>query len=116
MFSDNAVTDALLRALILSPIALMWTIAVVRFVGLRSFSKMAAFDFAVTVAIGSLLATAATVSKWDSFVAATAAMAVLLLFQYAVAAVRVRSSRFRNLLSNDPVLLMRNGEMFYDNM
>ncbi|MDX1691666.1 MAG: DUF421 domain-containing protein, partial [Acidimicrobiia bacterium] len=34
-------------------------VAYVRIVGLRSFSKMASFDFAVTVAIGSLLGSVA---------------------------------------------------------
>lgn len=56
MFVENILTDFLLRSAVLSSIAIIWVIVVVRLVGLRAFSKMTAFDFVVTVAIGSLLA------------------------------------------------------------
>ena len=39
---------------------LITVIAIVRTIGLRSFSKMSSFDFAVTVSIGSILAGVAT--------------------------------------------------------
>ena len=110
MFLDNAPDlDLLLRTLILGPIGLVWTIVVVRIVGLRSFSKMAAFDFVVTVATGSLLANAATATKWPAFLQASGAIAVLLCVQAIVAVLRRKSSTFSTVLENQPVILMRDG-------
>ena len=48
--------DALLRGALLGPLALLWVLCLSRIVGLRSFTKMTAFDFVATVATGSLLA------------------------------------------------------------
>ena len=50
---------SLVRGVVLAAGALFWVLVLVRIVGLRSFSKMTAFDFVATVAIGSLLASAA---------------------------------------------------------
>ena len=45
----------------LSTVAIFATvIALTRIVGLRSFSKMSSFDFAMTVAVGSVMASTAT--------------------------------------------------------
>ena len=67
MFFDSVPLDILARALLLSAIALVWVIFVVRVIGLRTFSKMTAFDFVATVATGSLLAGAcqATTQRQD---------------------------------------------------
>jgi len=43
-------------------VVLISVIAVIRIVGLRSLSKMSSFDFAVTVAIGSTIATTSATS------------------------------------------------------
>lgn len=42
------------RGLVLTALALLWTILLVRVVGLRAFSKMTASDFLATIAAGSL--------------------------------------------------------------
>ena len=56
MFIANAPDlDLLTRILVLGPIALVIVLAATKIVGLRTFSKMTAFDFVTTVAIGSLL-------------------------------------------------------------
>lgn len=81
-------------------------VAYVRIAGLRSFSKMSAFDFAVTVAFGSLLASVALTgsSLLDGLVAA----ASLLALQAALAYGRFRFGLSR-VVDNDPLLLMAEG-------
>ena len=114
MFSPDTDLDLLLRTLILGPLALVWIVVVVRFMGLRSFSKMAAFDFVVTVAIGSLLAGAAQATGWPGFLQASGAILSLLIVQATVATLRRKSSAFASLLENDPVVLMRDGKLDHD--
>jgi uncharacterized membrane protein YcaP (DUF421 family) len=81
--------------------------------GLRSFSKMSAFDFAMTVAVGSLIA---TVSVTDaSLPAGLVGLAVLYGLQVLVAVLRRRTG-FEQAVDNTPVLLMRDGEFFEDAM
>jgi uncharacterized membrane protein YcaP (DUF421 family) len=108
--SDPAEVDLALRIIILGPLALLWIIAVVRLVGLRSFSKIAAFDFVVTVAVGSLLANAASAFEWQAFLQSTGAMAALLGMQALIAVGRRKWRAFSRLLENRPLLLMRDGK------
>ncbi|QDG53486.1 DUF421 domain-containing protein [Persicimonas caeni] len=82
--------------------------------GLRSFSKMSSFDFAMTVAIGSLVATT-VVAKNPPLLQGVVALAALYGLQKLVSNLR-RFDWVGNLVDNRPVLLMRHGEMFLDNM
>ena len=100
--------DALIRAAIFSPMALAWIIMLVRIAGVRSLSKMTAFDFVVTLATGSLLANAAAATGWIAFVQSVAAMAVLMALQVALTIVR-RAPMLKHLIENEPLLLMRDG-------
>lgn len=109
MFISPEPLDAILRALVLSSIAVVWVVFVVRVVGLRAFSKMTAFDFVSTVAIGSLLAGASQSTSWSGFLQAAAGMASLLSVQYLVARLRRASDRFETVIQNAPVLLMLDG-------
>ena len=110
MFALTTFPDHLMRGIVLSIIALILLIALIRMVGLRSLSKMTPFDFVVTVASGSLLAGAGQASNWASFLQCLAALAALFAGQYILGQLRRRSATVRSLLSNEPILLMRNGE------
>lgn len=110
MFDLPLSLDTVVRGLALTTAALLWVVALVRIVGLRSFSKMTAFDFVVTVAMGSLLAAAATATSWRAFAQVLIAMVALLAVQAFLAVLRRRSERLRDLIGNTPVLLMENGE------
>lgn len=103
--------DLLLRSLLLTSAAMIWVVALVRIVGLRSFSKMTSFDFVMTVAAGSLLAGAAQSTNWSGFAQAMLAMAGLFLVQYVSALLRKRSDAFERILQNEPILLMRDGKI-----
>lgn len=67
---------AVARGLILTATAALWTVLLVRLVGLRSFSKMTSFDFVTTIATGPLIAQAGTCSDWPSFLQAMSATRV----------------------------------------
>ena len=56
LFDDFGSLAPVLRALVLSIGAVVWTLILARLVGLRAFSKATAFDFAATIATGSRVA------------------------------------------------------------
>lgn len=97
------------RGLLLTAVAIIWTLLLVRLVGLRAFSKMTAFDFVATVATGSLIAQAGTRSQWNDYFEVLAAIAGVFLVQWSLAKARQKSRTVEKLLSNQPVLLMERG-------
>lgn len=109
--TDKPLLDALLRGVILAMLGLVWVVLLVRANGLRSFSKMTNFDFVTTIAIGSLLAGASQATGWPPFVQPLAAILGLLVLQRVVARLRNASSGFESLVQNEPVVLMRDGEI-----
>ena len=106
--TDHSIVDALLRALLFSLVALAWVVMLVRVSGVRSLSKMTAFDFVVTLATGSLLASAAAAAGWVGFVQSVGAMTTLMAAQVGLAYAR-RNFGVRRMLENEPLLLMRDG-------
>jgi len=111
MFIAEPTLDTLLRGLLLTLFAMIWVVVLVRINGLRSFSKMTNFDFVMTVAVGSLLAGASQSTNWGAFAQTVSAMAALFAVQYATARLRKVSSTFEMLMHNQPVVLMRDGEI-----
>lgn len=107
----HAVAMSLVRALGIYAAVIVYT----RLAGLRSFSKMSSFDFTMTVAVGSLVASTILSNDPPLFLAAVA-LAWIYALQLAVARLRIRSATVRNLVDNQPVLLMENGRMLEDNM
>ena len=55
-----------------------------------------------------------SLTKWTDFVQALCAIAALFLLQFVVARLRKQSVSFENFIGNDPVMLMRDGEIFED--
>lgn len=83
--------------------------------GLRSFSKMSSFDFAVTVAIGSVLA--ATILAADPPLARyLVALGLLYAAQLGLAWFRARSAIVARMVDNEPLLLMRGPEILHENL
>lgn len=85
----------------------------VRINGLRTFSKMSSHDFAVTIAIGSILATTILQAS-PSFGVAFVAIAALLFWQNIFS--RWRLKRNNKYIENSPVLLARDGKIIYENL
>lgn len=114
MFTANPLLDPVLRGLILAAIAMLWVIFTVRLVGLRSFSKMTAFDFVSTVATGSLLAGAAQSSDWPTFFQMLFAIVGIFAVQVALAKSRRAWEPVEKVVQNQPILLMHDGEILED--
>lgn len=90
-------------------------VAFVRLAGLRAFSKMSSYDFAVTVSFGSVLAGTVLnpgVTLWQGMMA----MAALFLVQWVIGYLRSRFPAVEGLADNSPVLLMRDGEVLAGNL
>ncbi|MBN2733057.1 MAG: DUF421 domain-containing protein [Balneolaceae bacterium] len=86
-----------------------------RIAGLRSFSKMSSFDFAITVAIGSVIAST-ILAKDPPLIQAIVALGFLYLFQIGVASLRGSSSIMSALVNNKPLLLMRDETILEHNL
>ncbi len=86
-----------------------------RLAGLRSFSKMSAADFAMTVAVGSLFASTISSPK-PSLVIGLVALASLYTGQWSLAYLRRQSDRVSKLVDNEPILLMHEGKLLADNL
>jgi uncharacterized membrane protein YcaP (DUF421 family) len=98
------------RGLLLTFVAVLWTVLLVRLVGLRAFSKMNSFDFVATIATGSLIAQAGTRAQWDEYLQAMAAILGVFLIQWLLSKARQKSDRVGKLISNEPMLLMDRGK------
>ena len=86
-----------------------------RVVGLRSFSKMSAPDFAMTVAVGSLFA-ATIANPSPTLLSGLFALGLLFAGQWAIAYLRRRFNLVAPALDNSPLLLMRDGELIQRNL
>ncbi|MBV7270586.1 DUF421 domain-containing protein [Winogradskyella luteola] len=80
-----------------------------RISGKRSFSKMSSFDFAMTVSIGSILATV-VISKSVSLQSGIAGLISIYAIQMLIAYTR-RWKTIRKFMDNKPTLLMRDGKI-----
>ncbi|ERL57035.1 DUF421 domain-containing protein [Psychrobacter aquaticus] len=86
-----------------------------RLMGLRSFSKLSSHDFAMTVGIGSILAST-VLSDRPSLLQGLFAVAVLFLIQGMVSVIRRRVKPLKSLIDNQAIILMAHGEYFSDNL
>ena len=90
-------------------------IVITRISGLRTFAKMSSFDFASTIAIGSILASV-VMNNGQSLLKGAIALGGIVAFQSFFALMVRRSSAFKKACTNDPVLLMNEGKILYDNL
>ena len=111
MFTSYPMLDVILKGLLLTAMGMVWVVVLVRINGLRSFSKMTNFDFVMTVAVGSLLASASQTNNWEAFLQAMLAMAPLFLVQSVTARMRRQSDTIEAEMQNTPVILLRNGQI-----
>lgn len=86
-----------------------------RMAGLRSFSKMSAADFAMTVAVGSLFG--ATISSPSpTLLMGLFSIACLFAAQWLMARLKMRFKAVEQVIDNDPMLLMAGSQILYDNL
>lgn len=107
MFFDSW-TD-LGRILVVGVMAYLGMVFLLRISGKRTLSKMNAFDFIVTVALGSTLATV-LLSKDVALAEGILAFALLIFLQYIITWLSVRSSTVFQLIKANPELLFYQGQ------
>ena len=86
-----------------------------RLSGKRTLAKWNSFDFVVTISLGSILASG-LLSTNDEFGKAILAFGLLILFQFIITWISVRSSAIQKLIKSEPSLLVYRGEMQHDVM
>lgn len=104
-----------LLAIVLTAVGIYLAVIIfTRLAGKRSFSKMSSFDFAMTVAVGSMIATTVltkSVSLWDGIIG----LGAIYILQIGVALLR-RFKVVKNLVDNAPLLLMDGTNILHDNL
>ena len=92
------------RVLVIGPLAYFALLLLLRVSGKRTLSKMNMFDFIVTVALGSTLASA-LLSEDVALVEGLVALAVLIFSQFVITFLSVRFEPFQQFVKADPALL-----------
>ncbi len=111
-FSD---WQSLLRITISSVLGYIALVVILRISGKRSLSKMNSFDFIVTIAIGSTLATV-ILDKSLSLAEGILAFGLLILLQFIITYFSARSKSVSNWIKSSPTLMAYNGELLKENM
>ena len=107
MFFDSWL--GIIRTVIVGVCAYAALVGLLRVSGKRTLSKMNAFDFVVTVALGSTLATV-LLSKDVALAEGVAAFALLIALQFVITWLSVRSKAVSELVKSEPRLLWHRGE------
>ncbi|MDQ3386622.1 MAG: DUF421 domain-containing protein [Actinomycetota bacterium] len=113
MFFDGWMT--LGRTALVGTLAYLALVLLLRASGKRTLSKMNAFDFIVTVALGSTLATI-LLSSSVSLARGVLAFGLLILLQFVITWLSVRSPAVRRLVKAEPTLLVHKGEFLHGAM
>jgi uncharacterized membrane protein YcaP (DUF421 family) len=91
------------------------TIVITRLFGLRTFAKMSSFDFASTIAIGSILAFV-IINKNQSVLEGAFVLLCIIAFQTLFSFLFRKMDWFKSFFSNKPQLLIEDGKIYYDNL
>jgi uncharacterized membrane protein YcaP (DUF421 family) len=105
----------IIRVVIVGLLIYTALIFLLRISGKRTLSKWNAFDFVVTVALGSTLA-AALLTKDVMLAEGVVAFALLIGLQYLITHLSVRSKAIRRLIKSDPAFLLEDGKFLHEAM
>jgi uncharacterized membrane protein YcaP (DUF421 family) len=92
----------------------LWILIALRLNGLRTFAAFSGYDFVITVAVGSIVASAA-LSPSVTLVDGVIGTAALIACQRAVTEAR-RRRRVEQLIDNEPIVLLAHGQPITDNL
>lgn len=107
MLFDN--WSHILKILLTGLLTYVGIILFLRISGKRTLAQMNAFDFIITVALGSTLSSA-MLSKDTPLAEGLVGLALLVLLQFIVSWLNVRFSFFSKLIKSEPRLLFYQGE------
>ena len=105
----------LVRTVVVGILAYLALVTVLRVSGKRTLSQFNAFDFVVTVALGSTLATI-LLARDVSLLQGVLAFLVLVGMQFAITWSSLRSARVRELSKSEPAALVYRGRLLPDAM
>ncbi len=100
--------ENIFRVLLVGTLAYAGVVLVLRLSGNRTLSKMSAYDFIVTIALGSTLSSI-LINRNVSLAEGLAAIVLLVVLQLAVSWSVVRSRLAGKAVRKQPVLLLRDG-------
>lgn len=104
-----------LQVIVSAALIIPFLIICLRCCGLRSFSKMTGFDFAITIATGSILASP-IVNSSVSVGKGALAIAVIFIIQFILSFFRKNVEAFKHLVDNKPVFIFKDGNFIESNM
>jgi uncharacterized membrane protein YcaP (DUF421 family) len=105
--------SALLRTLVVGSLAYFALVLLLRISGKRTLSKWNAFDFVVTVALGSTLATA-LLSKDTTLAQGVVAFGLLVVLQWIITSLSVRLALVRGWVKAQPRMLLYQGQLQHE--
>lgn len=91
----------IVRTIIVGSLAYATLVLFLRISGKRTLAKLNAFDLVVTVALGSTLS-AIILQENTALAEGTTALALLILLQFSVTFLSVRSTRFAKAIRSEP--------------
>lgn len=101
--------ESLIRIVVVGTLAYLTLIVLLRVSGKRILAQLNAFDFVITIAIGSTLGRLITATG-VSFAESITAFFTLLFLQYLISWLTVRSPAFENMVTASPSLLYFRGQ------
>ncbi|WP_130011205.1 DUF421 domain-containing protein [Serinicoccus sediminis] len=107
--------SAVLRIVLVGAASYVALVVLLRLGGKRILAKLSAFDLVVTVALGSMLASA-VLSKDVRYVDALTGMALLILAQLLVTLVSSRLPGGRSFVNAEPSLVVAHGRLLEDQL
>jgi len=107
--------ESVSRVLVSTIIAYIMVIIMLRLSGKRSLSKLNLFDFIITIALGSMLASM-IVDESTTIVDGFAALSMLLLAQYIITWIALRWSNVANIINPRPTVVYQEGEFLFERM
>jgi uncharacterized membrane protein YcaP (DUF421 family) len=107
--------DSFFRTLIITFLAYISMVILLRVSGKRTLSKMNAFDFIVTIALGSALASVAT-NKSVTLADGLVVFGVLIFMQFLLTWLSVRIKSVKKIITSKPSMLLYKGELIDENV
>jgi uncharacterized membrane protein YcaP (DUF421 family) len=107
--------DSIIRSFVITILAYIILVFMLRVSGKRTLSKMNAFDFVITVALGSCMATVA-LNKNVPLADGALVFFLLIMLQYIITWLSVRIDKVKKIITCTPTLLLYKGEMLKEVM
>lgn len=101
-------SENLLRILAVGSLSYVGLIIILKISGKRTLSQMNSFDFIITIAMGSTFSSG-LLQKSIPLSETMAALSFLVLSQFIITFISIRSETFKNLVTARPTLLFKDG-------